>query len=442
VVAGQELNVQSPDGAQSARVVVPQGLAAGDNFVVRLPPIGDVQQSNSFVQALDDFLSPIPDAVASSSPARFVSGEQLDATVEHAKHVEVERAASLELKRVASIEVERTASEENERKNYTMKRHKNQEREESREVQDDMDDRRSFVDASEGQRKKLPDRADIRFKGQKLLMVQVPAGVRPGSLIHVEIPGENRTVAAQVPPNTTFFHVAYTPHAPTSVPTDLPGEAESYPLPSPRPPPQASSKLVQERFTPAGQKLLLVRVPPGTPAGEMLHVSVPDEPGRILAAQVPAGNVREFHVSYESRGAKPETRSMLPPANPYAQGNAYPIHRQPSYPHAAHPIHRQPSYPHAAHPIRRQPSYPQAAHPIHRQHSSPQAAFYPYTHDNRYQRGHGGNYMMPTMGGVVMGSAAYGAYEQFGHNNYLDTNGGVDPSGADMGDMEGWGHDM
>jgi hypothetical protein len=46
---------------------------------------------------------------------------------------------------------------------------------------------------------------------------------------------------------------------------------------------------------------LLVRVPPGTVPGTTLHVSVPDEPGRILAAQVPPGGVQEFHVSYEAR---------------------------------------------------------------------------------------------------------------------------------------------
>ena len=44
-------------------------------------------------------------------------------------------------------------------------------------------------------------------------------------------------------------------------------------------------------------------------------MSVPDEPGRILAAQVPPGNVPEFHVAYESR-AQPSARSgMLKPAN-------------------------------------------------------------------------------------------------------------------------------
>lgn len=47
------------------------------------------------------------------------------------------------------------------------------------------------------------------------------------------------------------------------------------------------------------QKLLLVRAPPGIAPGTKLYVKIPDEPGRILSAEVPPGNVREFHVAYE-----------------------------------------------------------------------------------------------------------------------------------------------
>ena len=52
------------------------------------------------------------------------------------------------------------------------------------------------------------------------------------------------------------------------------------------------------------EKRLLVRVPPGVAAGMTLHVKIPDEPGRMLSAQVPIGNVQEFYVTYE-----PEPRS-------------------------------------------------------------------------------------------------------------------------------------
>lgn len=114
---------------------------------------------------------------------------------------------------------------------------------------------------------------------QKLLLVQVPPGMPPGSSLQVEIPGENRTLTAQVPPGgVQSFHVAYSPR------------------------PQQQSSLVGDDKNKS--KLLLVRVPPGTAPGTTLHVSIPDEPGRILAAQVPAGNVPEFHVSYEPRSQK------------------------------------------------------------------------------------------------------------------------------------------
>jgi hypothetical protein len=53
-------------------------------------------------------------------------------------------------------------------------------------------------------------------------------------------------------------------------------------------------------------------VPKGTAAGTTLHVSVPDEPGRILAAKVPPGNVREFHVSYQARAPKTAKAEEVP----------------------------------------------------------------------------------------------------------------------------------
>lgn len=36
--------------------------------------------------------------------------------------------------------------------------------------------------------------------GQPMLRVQVPPGTPPGTTIHVQVPGENRTILAQVPP--------------------------------------------------------------------------------------------------------------------------------------------------------------------------------------------------------------------------------------------------
>lgn len=49
-----------------------------------------------------------------------------------------------------------------------------------------------------------------QMRVKKLLKVQVPPNAKPGSTIHVRIPGEgDRVLAAQVPPNCSEFHVQY-----------------------------------------------------------------------------------------------------------------------------------------------------------------------------------------------------------------------------------------
>lgn len=108
-----------------------------------------------------------------------------------------------------------------------------------------------------------------------LLKVKIPPGTVSGSTLHVQVPGENRLIAVQVPPNCNEFHVQYEPRQPT--------------------------KTRQPAGVPASQKLLLVTVPPNTKPGTTLRVQVPNEPGRLLSAQVPPGNVRQFHVSYQPR---------------------------------------------------------------------------------------------------------------------------------------------
>lgn len=104
------------------------------------------------------------------------------------------------------------------------------------------------------------------------------------------------------------------------------------------PPPQTRPVVVPHRQAPAGtkEKLLSVRVPPGTPPGTTLHVSVPDEPGRILAAKVPPGNVSKFHVSYVPSEQFQYKRSMLPPASAYHNRSRDKSHRaEPSASHAS-----------------------------------------------------------------------------------------------------------
>lgn len=45
---------------------------------------------------------------------------------------------------------------------------------------------------------------------QKLMLVQIPPGVSPGTLINVQVPNENRLIPVQVPPgNVREFHVPY-----------------------------------------------------------------------------------------------------------------------------------------------------------------------------------------------------------------------------------------
>jgi hypothetical protein len=181
---------------------------------------------------------------------------------------------------------------------------------------------------------------------QKLLLVQVPFGMSPGTLLQVEIPGESRTVTAQIPPGVDSFYVAYTPQPPKALmtPRSKPVVQAQYQQP---PPPvvvqpkslpvavqqQQQQQQQQQTQSPPSpslaeyerkkkhddiedhhhddqpqqppskpkRKLLLVRVPPNTAQGSTLHVSIPDEPGRILAAVVPPGHLTEFHVSYEPR---------------------------------------------------------------------------------------------------------------------------------------------
>jgi hypothetical protein len=133
---------------------------------------------------------------------------------------------------------------------------------------------------------------------QMLLLVNVPTGSAPGSTLYVQVPGEDRTLAAKVPPGVTQFHVAYTPSTSSRTMAAIPFVAATKPIPT----------------TNNGQKLILVRVPPGTPPGTTLHVEVPDEPGRILAAQVPP-NVNEFQVAYIPRPPRPTLQAYDMPPN-------------------------------------------------------------------------------------------------------------------------------
>jgi len=47
---------------------------------------------------------------------------------------------------------------------------------------------------------------------KNLILVKVPPGVAPGTMIQVKVPGEDRLISATVPPNTSEFHVSYDPY--------------------------------------------------------------------------------------------------------------------------------------------------------------------------------------------------------------------------------------
>ena len=222
---------------------------------------------------------------------------------------------------------------------------------------------------------------------RKLMTVQVPPGVAPGSTIHVQVPGENRTVAAQVPHGgVTQFNVAYDAATPAA--------SSSPPPPTARP----------------GEKLLLVRVPPGTAPGTMLHVNVPDEPGRVIAATVPPGNVSEFHVSYIP-GNQPTTTTTVQGTTPY-------------------------------HNNRQQYGNNNNNNGYNNGYNNNNNG-YNNRHNNGYnQRGQSGgggmgSMLLPLLGGAALGAAGMSMYDHYGHNGGDYGGGGGDYGGG--GDDYGGG---
>lgn len=406
--------------------IVPDGLEAGDTFLVRMPRIPPIQRGSedvmhrddqtkqqptpspvtenredslekapSLVDMIEEFITPkFPEEEEEEAAKKLTKSESQPPPTKEEKSKEQAPDKMLQLRESENKESSKASVKESTKKekegNSSPKGDKFQrpakggfERKESADEQEECDEEQDELasgakkDTYEEERDEeneddisLED--DSALPTQKLLLVQVPPGIPPGTTIHVEIPGEFRTLAAKVPPNVKSFHVAYTPQVKSQEApvTGTHGRGKQASVKKPQPesksrewqsqasssrrspslsrgkpsgsvshrsqlstrdyssqnqpggmkesPPQiASSQIVKHYPTPPGQKLLLVRVPPGTPAGTTLHVSVPDEPGRILAAKVPFGGVREFHVSYESRSIMP-SRSMLPPANAYA----------------------------------------------------------------------------------------------------------------------------
>jgi hypothetical protein len=296
MTTGQTITVMAPDGSRTVKASIPNGLRPGDSFLVRLAKpirrdVGQGQADNDihppaqpkFGSALESWLSPLNDSQTTNINTTNCANQR-----EEVEQVESQTSKPLKIETLDSSNPSvETSTTPNPAESTDKKIHR-------------------------------------QMSQQRLILVQVPAGMSGGQTMHVEVPGEGRTLSVQIPPNVETFHVSYTPRVQQTSADATAGQREA-PF-CQREAPYGQNEVLLRQQSPTGQKLLLVRVPPGTPAGTTLHVSVPDEPGRILAAQVPPGNVSEFHVSYEARppGLR---RGMLPPANPYAN-SAYPNSEQ------------------------------------------------------------------------------------------------------------------
>lgn len=262
--AGQTITVMAPDGSRTVKASIPSGLAAGDSFLVRLAnpaSKGGMHDRNAgatlqpaqpkFANSLDNWLSPANE----NEIDQLLENDILDRQIVDRQH---ELAAVRSPSFVDTLtEIFNPSFEPMPTSKISVPQSK----------------------ATTPQHSREQPRSN-----QKLLLVEVPPGMTTGQTMHVEVPGENRTLSVQVPANVETFHVSYTPRL-------QPAQNTTF----------AQPESITRQQSPTGQKLLLVRVPPGTPANTTLHVSVPDEPGRILAAIVPPGNISEFHVSYEAR---------------------------------------------------------------------------------------------------------------------------------------------
>ncbi|KAL7574960.1 hypothetical protein ACA910_010779 [Epithemia clementina (nom. ined.)] len=389
VLPGDTIAVKSPDGRRTVNATVPSGLTTGQTFMVRFPPsappshiphqpvkpiiqphLASQQKTPTFAQALDAFMTQL-DHAATPLPDPIPTHPNKTALSPDGKHAS-------------------DHTREHEIKSYSFP--------------ENVDHILS---------------PDPPLTQQKYLLVNIPPGTRPGTTIHVQVPGENRTLAAEVPPGVTSFRVAYTPR--NAVPP-RPQQHQTQADYSKQQPPEGDDCHDQVDSTRAmGQKLLSVQIPPGTRPGATLHVAVPDEPGRILAAQVPPGNLRQFHVAYVPRTLRQQTsqQGFMPMADPYNPGP-----RASTYQHQVTTPYR------------------------HGQSSSNNTtpAFNPeYNNNINYQRNNnnitssyhrGGqeergrsmaDFALPAIGAAALGTAAFATYEHFAHQQQRqDEDGGVD----------------
>mmetsp|Transcript_12754 Transcript_12754/g.27997 ORF Transcript_12754/g.27997 Transcript_12754/m.27997 type:complete len:419 (+) Transcript_12754:118-1374(+) len=349
VVPGDTIRVNSPDGRRSVDAMVPANMKAGGTFQVRFPPestksnnMAAPSSTPAFAHALDTFIAqettqqPTSPATQPATPAM--------AQAQESRQEEMRTASKQQLGGFADSINTMLGS--------------------------------PHSAAQQPATPVAPPSPSLAGQ-QRFLMVNVPPGTSAGSTLHARVPGENRTLAVTVPPGVSSFRVAYT------------SKVQS----SPGPQHQTTQTPAQDSASYMGQKLLLVQVPPGTTPGATLHVAVPEEPGRILAAQVPA-NVSQFHVAYEPRSAND---SGAPPSmNPaYQQANS-----KAGMMPLANPYHHQPQQ------------------------------------TNQRSSGGVGDYVLPAIGAAALGTAAFATYGHFAHRG-----GGGDDNFEDSGAVADFGGD-
>jgi hypothetical protein len=238
---------------------------------------------------------------------------------------------------------------------------------------------------------------------QKLLRVTVPPGTAPGSTIHVQVPRENYFISAQVPPNCSEFHVQYNPLSSNQLPPQQHISDYGPPFFGNYHQNQPTTRSIPDSYN----KLLLVRVPPGTSPGTKLIVQIPDEPGRMLSAEVPPGNIREFQVAYESRPIS-SYRNVSPTA---------PIHLDQSPPEYGSSHYDSSTTDWTQPQSLRQQQYEQHHQPHRQQQQQQQHPWNTRSTNNTNSRRNSTNgdddWFLPTVGGLSAGAASVMVFDHF-----------------------------
>lgn len=219
VAAGQTIAVMAPDGSRLVKATIPHGLNPGDSFLVRLAtpiqsdvlgaqPIQPPGGQPTFADALDNWLTPSPDTAVVAS-VHHHGYEKSEHTVAEAVATPVHETStpalvSPQIQQAPTQQVPAVQQQMPVRQVSGQPVNAHVEQAETRQEHDVRNP--PLTNSS-------PPQASIQTSpsNQKLLLVHVPHGMPAGATMQVEVPGENRTLTAQVPPGAQSFHIAYTP---------------------------------------------------------------------------------------------------------------------------------------------------------------------------------------------------------------------------------------